>query len=176
MRTWPHAPSKCVQEPGTYIVTAGTYKKECLFHDDERLELLHDLLLEVMEEQGWELMALAVFDNHYHFVGVSPKIPNPVGKLCGKVHMVSAKELNALDDTPGRKVWYRSWDTKITFEKSLMARIAYVHNNPVKHGLVRTPEEYQWCSAAWFLREGDRPFVETVLSFKTDRVNVYDDF
>ena len=147
-----------------------------MFEGEVRLSILHDTLLEVTEEQGWDLMAWAVFKDHYHIVGNSPQINNPVGKLCGKVHMLTATAINHLDEIPGRQVWYRSWDTLLTYEKSVMARIAYVHSNPVKHGLVSQAEEYPWCSATWFLREGDRPFVESVLSFKTDRVNVYDDF
>ena len=176
MRTWPHAPSKCVISPGTYIVTAGTYHKEPLFKGSKKLEILYNLLLETADEQGWDLLAWAAFANHYHIIGNSPQIRNPVGKFCGKVHMKSAKAINLIDDTPGRMVWYRSWDRLVTYEKSVMARIAYVHHNPVKHGLVARAEDYPWCSAAWFLREGDRPFVESVLSFKIDRVNVEDDF
>ena len=57
MRTWPHAPSKCVTEPGIYMVTAGTLDKIPLFYDDQRLEILHDLLLRSAEEDGWELLA-----------------------------------------------------------------------------------------------------------------------
>jgi putative transposase len=31
---------------------------------------------------------------------------------------------------------YEFWDTRLTFEKSWFARLNYVHQNPVKHGLV----------------------------------------
>jgi len=158
------------------MITAGTYGKEPLFYDDERLEILHDKLLKSAEEDGWNLMAWAIFANHYHIVGISPESESAVKRLCSKIHTLSATDLNRLDGTPGRQVWYRAWDTRITYERSLMARLAYVHTNAVKHGLVGQADEYRWCSAAWFLREGDRPFVESVMSFKTDTVNVFDDF
>lgn len=176
MRTWPHAPSKCVTDPGTYFVTAATYQKKALFRGKQRLDLLHDRLLAMAEELGWDLMAWAVFPNHYHWVGISPDTKNAVGVLCGKTHRQSAIELNALDGTPGRQVWYRSWDVRVTYEKSLLARMAYTMENPVRHGLVKAARDYPWCSAAWLEREGDRPFVESVRSFKTDKVNVYDEF
>ncbi|HRI45294.1 MAG TPA: hypothetical protein PLL78_04105 [Fimbriimonadaceae bacterium] len=96
--------------------------------------------------------------------------------MTAKIHGLSARELNHLDGTPGRAVWYRCWDTRITFEKSVMARIAYVHHNAVRHGIVQRAEDYPWCSARWFLQHGDRPFVESVLSFNTDKVNVLDDY
>ena len=158
------------------MLTAGTYHKEKFFSDKERLDVLENTLLEVLEEFGWKVQAWAVFPNHYHFVGFSPDTGLDLENLTQKIHRNSARELNKLDDTPGRQVWYRCWDTKITYEKSYLARLAYVHRNPVKHGLVKDPIEYRWCSASWFLNHADRPFYETVMSFKTDKVNVMDDF
>lgn len=81
-----------------------------------------------------------------------------------------------MDNSVGRSVWYRSWDTRLTFERSYLARLAYVHTNPVKHGVVTDAETYRWCSAGWFRAEAERPFYETVMSFKTDLINVYDPF
>ncbi|MBI5706574.1 MAG: transposase [Armatimonadetes bacterium] len=106
--SWPHAPSKIVDHPGTYIITAGTYHKEHLFKDSESLRLLHDTLLSVAEEQGWQLQAWAVFSNHYHLVGFSPDRPNAVRTLTSKVHGLTAIELNKRQSATGRQVWYRS--------------------------------------------------------------------
>jgi putative transposase len=158
------------------MITAGTYQKAPLFSDDERLGILHDTLLKVVGEQGWDPLAWAAFSNHYHLLAIAPDTEDAVRRLTAKVHGLSARELNLLDGTPGRTVWYRCWDTRITYEKSIMARIAYVHYNAVRHGIVQRAEDYPWCSARWFLQHGDRPFVESVLSFKTDKVNVYDDY
>lgn len=176
MATWPHAPSKIVTDPGTIIITAATYQKVHFFHDPVGLKLLHDTILKVALEEGWDLLAWAVLRNHYHLVGISPNKPNPVRTLTSKIHTLSASELNKVDDRVGRRnIWYRSWDRNITFERSIMARIAYVTHNPVKHGIVRDAEEYPWCSAAW-LREGGEPFFLSVMSFKTDKLDVPDDF
>ncbi len=81
-----------------------------------------------------------------------------------------------LDQTVGRKVWYNYWDTKLTFERSYLARLNYVHQNPVKHGLVRVASQYPWCSAAWFERTASPATVKTIYSFKTDKVKIDDDY
>ncbi len=146
------------------------------FTDDLRLQMLQEVLLVNLEQRGWKIAAWAVFSNHYHIVGQSPATGLGLTELTKAIHGDSAAELNRLDGTPGRRVWYRTFDTKLTYQKSYLARLAYVHRNAVHHGLVRLPEDYMWCSANWFLAHGARPFVETVLSFKTDRVQVYDDF
>jgi hypothetical protein len=46
----------------------------------------------------------------------------------------------------------------------------------VKHGVVTDAREYRWCSVEWFLQRAERSFHETVSSFKTDALNVYDDY
>ena len=49
-----------------------------------------------------------------------------------------------------------SWDRELTFEKSYLARLNYVHHNPVHHKLVPVTGEYAWCSARWFETKRDR--------------------
>ncbi len=176
MGTWPHAPSKIVKGPGLYIVTAGTYEKQHLFDTDEKLELLQSAMFDIAAAQGWRLEAWAFFTNHYHIVGQAPETESPVAELTQRVHGRTSHELNRLDGVKGRKVWFSCWDTRLTYEKSYMARLAYVHNNPVKHGHVTSARDYPWCSAAWFEQQGERPFVESVLSFPTDKVRVVDDY
>ncbi|MBX3745646.1 MAG: transposase [Verrucomicrobiae bacterium] len=177
---WPHAPSHRLAEGGTFIVTAGTYRKTRFFAGEERLKGLHDGLLRYAARHDWRLEAWAVFPNHYHFVGHSP-----VGAEDGAasltvfladLHQNSAAWVNRLDDSRGRKVWHNFWETRLTFEKSYFARLNYVHQNAVKHGLVAVANQYRWCSAAWFEREAEPAMVRTIYAFKTDHVKVLDDF
>ncbi len=73
-------------------------------------------------------------------------------------------------------MWYQFWDKLISFEKSYYARSNYVNKNTVHHKVVSKAEDYYWCSEAWFKGNSDKVFVRTVESFKTDKLNVYDDF
>jgi len=158
------------------MVTAGTYLKQPHINSAERLDFVLDLLLNIAGESGWSLHAWAVLSNHYHFVGQSTAASNSLSKFLGKLHMKTAQELNLRDATSGRKVWYQFRDIAITFERSYLARLNYVHNNPVHHGIVDSALDYAWCSAAWFERSAQTAFVKTVQSFKTDSVNVDDDY
>ena len=158
------------------MVTAGTYLKKSIFDGDDRLNYLEEALIEALSERGWEIHAWAVFPNHYHFVGISPDTGLGLTELTSHLHRKTAMEANRIDECPGRRVWYRSWDTQLTFQRSYIARLAYVHENAVKHGLVRNAEDYPWCSARWFARTSPKAFVDTVMSMKTDKIKVVDDF
>jgi putative transposase len=64
----------------------------------------------------------------------------------------------------------------LTYEESYLARLSYVHNNAVKHGLVKIAKQYPWCSAAWFERTATSAQVKTLARMKTDRIKIEDDF
>jgi putative transposase len=175
MPDWPHAPLHDFSFRGAYMVTAATYRKQHHLRDAARLDRFADMLVSYLQEAGAELHAWALFSNHYHAV-VTPSDPPGLRTVISALHEDSAKELNRADSTKGRKVWYQFWETALTFEKSYLARLKYVHFNAVHHGLVRNPSNYRWCSAAWFEREARPSFVKTVYAFKVDRINVYDEY
>ncbi|MFU8781252.1 MAG: hypothetical protein ACNA71_09555, partial [Kiritimatiellia bacterium] len=67
-------------------------------------------------------------------------------------------------------------ETRLTYEKSYLARLNYCHQNAVKHGVVRVANQYPWCSAAWFERTAQPAQVKTIYAFPTDGVNAADDY
>jgi putative transposase len=173
---WPHAPAHRLSDHGTYLVTAGTLHKEHCFRGPNALNLLQSALLRLVKESGWQLEAWAIFSNHYHFVAHASTVTTDLCAVLKKLHGETAHDLNQMQHTEGRTVWHNFWETELTYEKSYLARLNYVHQNPVKHGLVSAANMYPWCSAAWFERTATRAQVETIYRFKTDRVRVYDDF
>ncbi|HMO05507.1 MAG TPA: transposase [Kiritimatiellia bacterium] len=161
------------------MVTAGTYLKQPFFTEGERLGGLHQGLLKYAEQYGWQLEAWAVFPNHYHFVGHSPEHATDATSLSAFIkhfHGRASAWLNRLDAAPGRKVWHNYWDTRLTSETSYLARLHYVHQNPVRHGIAPVANQYRWCSAAWFERTARPAMVKTIYGFNIDDLDVPDDF
>ena len=130
-----HAPPHWLFEQGIYMVTAGTFHKLPHWNTPERLDFLLESLFADAAEFGWQLQAWAVLPNHYHFVAKSPEDASTLRRFLSKLHMTTAKQLNAWDAMPGRKVWYQYWDSCITFERAYLARLNYVHHNPAHHGV-----------------------------------------
>lgn len=173
---WHHRPSHVFEPNQLYMVTASTLHKQPLFSGNERLNLLQQHVFALGEKFGWELQAWALFPNHYHFIAKAPEDAQTLKKLIRQLHSFTARELNRMDDFSGRKVWFQYWDTCLTYEKSYYARLNYVMNNPVRHGLVPVASAYKFCSAGWFEAEADQSFVIKVKSFKYDQVKVQDEF
>ena len=141
--------------------------------------MLYRGLLTVAHDFGWQLEAWAVFSNHYHFVAHSPTNEDnalSLSRMLGLLHEKTAKWLNRLDYTPGRQVWHNFRETRLTYEKSYLARLNYVHQNPVKHRLVPVANQYPWCSAAWFEGVASPAMIRSIYRFKIDALSVKDDF
>lgn len=90
------------------------------------------------------------------------------------LHRETAIWVNKLDESPGRVVWHNFRETRLTYQKSYLVRLNYVHQNAVKHGLVPVASQYPWCSAGWFEQAASAAQVKTINGFKTDSLNVYD--
>ncbi len=175
-KDWPHAPVHRLSEHGTFIVTASTLNRHHYFRGVESLTMLEGKLLELAMQHAVVLEAWAVFSNHYHFVAHTTGVENRLTEMIKGLHFTTAEDLNQRDQQPGREVWFNFWETQLTYEKSYLARLNYVHQNAVKHRLVQQANEYRWCSAAWFERRATRAQVKTIYGFKTDRVKIDDDY
>jgi len=172
--TWPHGPLHVFMPNTFYMITASTLYKQRIFTTPDKLRQLQNILFEVMLAYGWKLQAWALFSNHYHFIACSPEDGTTMKRLIQRLHSQSAQLVNRMDHTTGRRVWFQYWDTCLTYEKSYYARLNYVQNNPVKHGLVTVPEQYPFCSAAWFKSNAPIDLQNKLESFPYDRVNVLD--
>jgi putative transposase len=175
-KDWPHAPVHRLTGHGVFIVTAGTLHKRLLFDTPAKRDLVERVLLSYAKHFGWQLEAWAVFANHYHFVGRDTPGAAELRTFVSRLHSESARQLNRIEGTEGRTVWHQFWDTRLTYQHAYLARLNYVHQNPVRHGLVRVANQYPWCSAAWFERIASPAQVKTVYGMKIDRVKVEDGF
>ena len=165
-----------LEEKGAYLVTAGTYHKEHFFNTAKKLDLLEGLLLDLCLKYGLLPQAWAVFSNHYHLLFVTKKDSQCIRDYVRHLHSLTAREVNRIDSATGRKVWFQYWDTVLSDQKTYFARMNYVLQNPVMHGLVERAASYPWCSATWFETRARPALVKTVYSFPTDRQKVIDSY
>jgi putative transposase len=170
---WPHGPLHRITERGIYFITASTYLKEHYYRNASALDELQNLLFATAKEHAIDLYSWALLSNHYHLVVESQQTLLP---FIRKLHSVAARERNRGDCVAGRRVWFQYRDTQLTHESSYLARLKYVNENAVHHGIVLRATNYRWCSATWFEDHAERAFVRTVQALKIDRINLPDDF
>lgn len=159
-----------------YMVTGSILYNQYLLSENKRKEFVLQTLLERAALLGWVLQAWAVLNNHYHFVAQAPENATTLKKLVQQLHSITAIQLNRWDQTPGRQVWCNYRASCLTYERSFLARLHYVHVNPVKHGLVENTTDYPYCSYKWFVEQGGEVLKQEVFAQPIDHVKITDDF
>ena len=159
-----------------YMVTGAILYNQHLLSENRRKELVLQTLLDRAALLGWSLQAWAVLNNHYHFVAQSPENAMTLKKLIRQLHSITAIRLNKWDQTPGRQIWCNYWDSCLTYERSYLACLHYVHMNPVKHGLADNAMDYPFCSYKWFVERDDEALKQQVFAQPIDHVKIFDEF
>jgi putative transposase len=171
-KEYAHAPPHLFRRGSVYMVAASTRNRKHVLGTPGKKRFVCDTLLNRAEMLGWSIEAWAVMTNHYHCIMRAPEAGSSLAALVRSIHSITARYLNRVDTSPGRRVWSNYWDTCITNERSYLARLHYVHTNPVRHGLVQQPEDYPFSSYRWFLAQDDSGFRELVLAAPMDRLDL----
>jgi putative transposase len=118
--------------------------------------LLQDTVAHIVLEALWKGRDLGAFDlgpyvlmpNHVHVL-LLPHVHPP--RLLQSLKGTSAREANRALGRSGEAFWQReSYDHWVRSEAEWKRIAAYIENNPVRAGLVRSAEEYRW-SSAWVM-------------------------
>jgi putative transposase len=94
----------------------------------------------------YELAAYVVMANHVHLL-IRPLIAPD--RLLKSLKGATARHANRLLGRTGEPFWQKeSYDHWVRNQSEFEKIRVYIENNPVKAGLVRSPEEFPWSSAS----------------------------
>ena len=103
------------------------------------------------DSQRYCLLAWVVMPNHVHVL-FQPINGWTVAKIVASWKKFTARRIcddrRVCGKASGAPVWHREyWDRYIRDQTHLLQAVEYIHLNPVKAGLVNTPECWRWSSA-----------------------------
>lgn len=128
-----------------FHVIAQGLNKEFIFTDDEYKRKYLKLLECEKVNYELEIIAYAIMNNHVHMIIYSEK-NNELSKFMKKVNELYARFYNYKKNRVGYVFRDRFLSEPITNESYLLRCISYIHNNPVKAGLVDCCENYKFSS------------------------------
>jgi putative transposase len=148
----------------TYFVTNVTIQRLPILRENE------NMLLESIEKHkaatSSDLMAWAILPDHFHLL-VHPSQTN-ISLLLRKIKLSFSTRYRKQRDLQFGRVWqYRFWDHIIRDQDDMNRHIDYIHRNPVKHGIVKSPFDYPYSSihqyrefypVDWGVKEKDDDF------------------
>src|SRR5262249_1208183 len=93
----------------------------------------------------------------YDIADIRQAIKEPVGRKAVKYLRDTAPEwLERICLKKGDRIYYRFWQAgggygrNISEPLTLLKMIDYIHENPVRRGLVELATDWKWSSAAWY--------------------------
>jgi putative transposase len=121
-----------------------------------------DLLLRVLEHARlryrFALLGYVIMPEHVHLLMTMPLVGDP-SVVMKVVKERFTKLLKKREPFVGPMWQKRFYDFNACTEKKRVEKLRYMHRNPVKRGLVLSPEEWEWSSFLTYLN-GDKGLVE----------------
>lgn len=160
-------------EGAFYHVTSRGNQRERIFWDDRDREEFKKILNRTKERYGYLLHAYVLMDNHYHLV-VETVYAN-LKQVMQNINTSYTVFVNRRYGRVGHLFQGRYKAFLVDKESYLLELGRYVHLNPVRAGVVKSPRDYRWSSYREYI-DGDRgkaiTDTEDTLSFFSKRRGV----
>ena len=165
-----------------YFITTTVMNFENILTTDENYTMiLIDSLKYLLAEHLAALFAYVIMPNHLHLIIDMPEnqsisdFMRDFKKYTSKEiykravmdrNLKVARRLEENSNTGGAKLWMDRFDSQlIVTEKFLKQKINYIHNNPVKAGLVHEITEWPYSSARNYYL-GDKTLIDVATDWK----------
>src|SRR4051812_48168965 len=134
------------QEIRTFFVTSNAIDKRAIFQTDNMALLMVDVLRDNRQKKRFQLHEYVVMRDHIHLL-LTPAAENPLEKcmqyIKGGFSFRAKKEL-AFE----REIWQAGFTLhRVEDARDYSTHIVYIHENPVRAGMVMKAEDYAYSSA-----------------------------
>ena len=160
-----------------YYLTAVSKNRLPVFRKDEIKNIVCQAIDEARRSAGFLLLAYVVMLDHLHTLVGSELKPSKVEQYINGIvsrrvidflktngHTRSLEKLRRADRA--RNYRYSLWDHHpnaklLTHEDIVLQKVNYIHQNPVRAGLVEKAEDYRWSSVRCWARKplGNEPLL-----------------
>jgi len=155
-------PSRRIYDEGTYVhyVTFSCYKRRKLLSPDVCKRIVIGSLAAQLRRQNGRCLGFVVMLDHVHAMLWFPE-QHQISACMNKWKELTSKQISAAyeRDIPAywskledrHAIWQvRYYDFNLWSERKLHEKLEYMHNNPVKAGLVNEVCDWPWSSARWW--------------------------
>ena len=152
-------------EGGTFFFTVVTFGRRPILI--ERIDDLRRAFAIVMKDRPFIIDAHVIMPDHIHMIWTLPEgdADYPTQWRLIK-HYFSRMILPPMDEQISlarvskkeRQIWQRRyWEHVIRDDQDMTNHIEYIHYNPVKHGVTKSPEDWVFSSFQKFVKDGYYP-------------------
>ena len=139
-----------------HFITCSCYHREPFFASARRRDLFLKILEEVREKYQFVIWGYVVMPEHFHLLIGEPARRSVALAMQVFKQRVSFRCRRKKKTTGQRPLWEtelprafwqpRYYDFNVFSERKHAEKLNYMHNNPVKRGLVESAELWRWSS------------------------------
>jgi len=139
-----------------HFITCSCYQRKPFLGSASRRDLFLKIFEEARQKYEFQVVGYVVMPEHIHLLIGEPDersvavavqvLKQRVSRQC----LARGRSRLPHDDAPP-PFWYpRSYDFNVFSEKKIAEKLDYMHWNPVKRGLVASPEQWRWSSYRFY--------------------------
>jgi len=127
------------------FITSKTVNNYPFFSNRQNAQIVISTLYFGRTNNWFSLIAFVIMPDHLHLI-IVPRQKN-ISQAMHSIKSFSSKEINNINNRNGQ-VWQPSFrDFTICKRGILLEKLRYIHDNPVRKGLVAEAEKYSFSSA-----------------------------
>jgi putative transposase len=131
-----------------HFITFSCYHRAPLLATPQARRIFEQTLERVRQWYGLYVTGYVVMPEHVHLLISEPER----GKLSLAIQMLKQNVAQELGKPGGGSFWQaRYYDFNVWSERKQIEKLRYLHRNPVKRGLVDSPEDWAWSSFRHYL-------------------------
>ena len=126
-----------------HFVTFSCYQRAPLLGTARARDIFEQTFEQTRRWYGFYVSGYVVMPEHVHLLMSEPER----SKLSVALQMLKQNVARRLRSPEGGLLWQpRYYDVNVWSEAKRIEKLRYLHRNPVKRGLVRSPEDWAWSS------------------------------
>ena len=149
-----------IEYPGAfYHVTSRGNERKDIFKSNTDREMFLSYLASAQEKYEAVVHAYCLMSNHYHLM-----IETPQGNLSQIMKYINSSYTNFFNikrKRTGHLLQGRYKAVLVEADAYAAELSRYIHLNPVRAGMVRSPEEYRWSSYSYYTERSSPSWLKT---------------
>lgn len=142
-------------ESGVYHVMLRGIDRQSIFQENEDRERFLWILGECKGISQFRLYTYCLMDNHIHLLLRTVQESEPLEQIFKRIGVRYAGWYNRKYSRTGHLFQDRFLSEAVKDDSYLWTVFSYIHQNPVKAGLCKEPEEYAWSGWREYLHAGE---------------------